>query len=437
MVGSVGDTERRLRVVHVIDSLAGSGGAENRLIDEVLALDGRFDQLVVRLFEDGFLESRLRGAGIPVAALDLRAKQAARNWPMAARRLRSRLRQHGADVVHTSLFTGNLVGQLAAAPLHLPVVSTFNRTGDLDLLRGVRPVTASWRSRVMQAIGRRSAQRGNVHYRAVSRYALETNCTSLGLPFTRATVVPRGVDVGAVGACRRAAVGLPDDVPVFVNVARLVPEKAQHLLVEAFAAVRRELPGARLVVVGASGTAEPTVREEIRRHGVADAVHLLGFRADARELMAAADVFAFSSLAEGSPSVVVEALQLGIPVAAFAISPVAELTDGGRHAWLAPPGSVPELAAAMLAACRAPDRAERMAAGRAFAAGFRLEAVAARLGDLLESRARPATDPGGTSTGAPRARPARYRRRHRPGTTFAGATNDVTHPRRFSGRGAG
>ena len=55
----------RLRVVHVIDSLAGSGGAENRLVDEVIALDDRFDQTVVRLFERDFLEARLTAAGIP------------------------------------------------------------------------------------------------------------------------------------------------------------------------------------------------------------------------------------------------------------------------------------------------------------------------------------------------------------------------------------
>ena len=89
---------------------------------------------------------------------------------------------------------------------------------------------------------------------------------------------------------------------MFVNVARLVPEKAQHLLVEAFAAARADLPGARLAVVGPPGPAEPAVRAAIERHGVAGAVHLLGFRDDARALVAAADVFAFSSLSEGRPA---------------------------------------------------------------------------------------------------------------------------------------
>ena len=125
-----------------------------------------------------------------------------------------------------------------------------------------------------------------------------------------------------------------------------------------------------------------------------DAVALLGFRDAAGALVAAADVFAFSSLSEGSPGAVVEAMMLGTPVAAFAIPPVAELTGGDAHGWLADPGDPAALAAAMVAAHRAPDRAERVAAAQAWAAPrYALPAGAGRLGDPLESRAAPAPRP--------------------------------------------
>jgi len=66
-----------------------------------------------------------------------------------------------------------------------------------------------------------------------------------------------------------------------------------------------------------------------------------------------------------------------------------EPTDGGRLARLVPTGSVPDLAAALVTALREPaaDRADRVAAARAWAAGFDLPAVAARLADLLAARA--------------------------------------------------
>ncbi|HEX5367512.1 MAG TPA: glycosyltransferase [Acidimicrobiales bacterium] len=379
----------RLRVVHVIDSLAGSGGAENRLVDEVLAMRRRCDQRVVRLFERHALEDRLVGGGVPVTALGFRAAHAGRSWPAAARRLVAMLAAEPPDVLHTSLFTGNLVGQLAGARLGIPVVSTFNRTGDVALQRRLQPGVASWRGRALQAVGRRAARCGDVHYRAVGRYAGATNCAALRLPPGRCTVVPRGVGVDPPPARRRADLGLPEGVPLFVNVARLVPEKAQHLLVRAFARVRSVLPDAHLAVVGAPGSASGAVAEAGRGAGVEGAVSLLGFRPDARQVVAAADVFAFSSVSEGSPGAVVEALALGMPVAAFGIPPVAELTDGGAHAWLAPPLDVGALAEAMLGAWRATGDEARRAATRSWAADrYALDAVAARLADLLEHRAR-------------------------------------------------
>ncbi len=391
------ETGRRLRVAHVIDSLAGSGGAENRLVDEVVALTGRFDQVVVRLFEQDFLEARLAEAGVPVVALGFRAGRAARTWPVVARRLGGALRGWRPDVVHTSLVTGNLVGQLAAQGypgvpwsrgLGVPVVSTFNRTGDLAQLRGLLPGQSGWKGRAMHAVHARVARSGDVHYRAVGRSALETNCASLGLPAGRASVVPRGVDVGSVAPADRSTLGVPTDAPLFVNVARLVPEKAQHLLVEAFAAVHAELPSARLLVAGAEGGNADAVSGAVERLGLGSAVSLLGFRADARSLVAAADVFAFSSLSEGSPGAVVEALRIGTPVAAFDIPPVAEITGDAEHAWLAPTGAVDGLAKAMLAAYQAPDRSSRAAAAQAWAERFSLSTVAGRLGDLLEGRVR-------------------------------------------------
>jgi glycosyltransferase involved in cell wall biosynthesis len=172
-----------------------------------------------------------------------------------------------------------------------------------------------------------------------------------------------------------------------VNVARLVPEKAQHLLVEAFARVRAELPEAHLAIAGAEGPASAAVAAAISQSGVGDAVSLLGFRADARDLVTAADVFVFSSVSEGSPGAVVEAMMLGTPVAAFAIPPVAELTGDGEHAWLAEPGDPAALASAMLDAFRAPDRAERAAGARAWAEkSYSLDAVADQLADLFEDR---------------------------------------------------
>ena len=379
----------KIRVAHVVDSLAGSGGAENRLVEEIVAIGDRFDHLVVRLFERDFLQGRLEAAGVPVVGLGFQARHAGRSWALAAVRLRSVLRDWRPDVVHTSLFTGNLVGQLASRSLDLPVLSSFNRTGDLELQRALQPGVASWRGRVMQAIARQAGRGADVHYRAVGEYARQTNSALFDIPLDRISVVPRGIEVdGTMVSSSRTDFGLPADGPLIVNVARLVPEKAQHLLVEAFARVQTAHPRAQLAIAGAPGSAEPAVQEAIDRLGVGAAAHLLGFRADARALMAVADVFVLSSVSEGSPGVVLEALALGTPVVAFDIPPVAELTDGGRVARLAPAGSMDGLAGSLLAALGSPDRSTEIAAGQQWARRFDLATVARDLGNLLEQRAR-------------------------------------------------
>jgi glycosyltransferase involved in cell wall biosynthesis len=383
-----------MRVLHVIDSLAGSGGAENRLVDEVVTMADRFDQRVVRLFERNELAARVEAAGVPVTALGYRSARAARTWALVARSLRVLMADWRPDVVHSALATGNLVSQLAARPLGVPVLSTFNRTGDLELQLALQPYQRTWKAGLMRSVARRAANRGDVHFRALNAYTRDTNCRLLGIPTKLATVIPRGITIDPSAlVIDRVALGLPSGCPLFVSVGRMVPEKAQHLLVDAFAGARRSLPDARLALVGPSGPAEPVVRAAVDRHGLEDAVQLLGYRSDVRSVVAAGDVFVFSSRSEGSPGAVVEAMLLGRPVVAFDIPPVVELTDGGRHGRLVPDGSVDALGQAMVDAYRSPTREADADAARTWAGRFDLAVIAERLGDLLEARANRRAEP--------------------------------------------
>ena len=196
--------------MHVVDSLAATGGAEQRLVEEIEALADRFDQHVVRLYERDDLQRRVERSGVPVTALGFSARQAGRTWPVAARRLRAVLAAQRPDVVHTTLFSGNLVGQLAARRLGIPVLSSFNRTGDIALQRAHQPGVAGWRGRTMQAVARRVARRDDVQFRAVSADAAATNGALFAVPPERISVVPRGISVDGVTAADRQSFGLPD-----------------------------------------------------------------------------------------------------------------------------------------------------------------------------------------------------------------------------------
>ncbi|GAB3942301.1 glycosyltransferase [Micromonospora vulcania] len=114
----------------------------------------------------------------------------------------------------------------------------------------------------------------------------------------------------------RARLGIAPDVPVLLAVGRATAEKNPELLLAAFAQVRRELPAARLVLLGARRH-RLAVRRAARRLGVADALHLLRPvpRHEVGAHYRAADVLAFASATDTQGLVLGEAEAYGLPVA--------------------------------------------------------------------------------------------------------------------------
>jgi glycosyltransferase involved in cell wall biosynthesis len=349
-----------VRVLHVIDSLAPGGGAENRFVEELLRFSSPEGHSVVHLFERDALAARLRQAGFPVRGLGMRAARGGRTFPWAAVRLARIIRAHRAEVVHTSLYHADLAGQLAGWATGVPVVSSFVRPGDVTL-HGTRTggKGASRKAAVLDGLCGWVARTSHARYRAVSQDAADTSVAALRLEPAVVRVIPRGVVLARADAePDRARFGLPEGGPLVVNVGRHEPMKGQVHLVEAWAHLRRLVPDAHLAIAGEQGTMTPHIREAVRRLGLDDSVSILGLRPDVPVLLASADAFGFSSSAEGMPGGVLEAMVAGLPVAAFDIAPVREVTDGGRLARLVPQGDTAALGAAMAAALgdgRRPD----------------------------------------------------------------------------------
>ncbi len=123
-----------------------------------------------------------------------------------------------------------------------------------------------------------------------------------------------------------------------LSVGRLSPEKAQIGLVEALARLRERGIPAELCLLG-KGTERARITERVRALGLSERVRLPG-AATEEEVVAAlgrADVFALSSLMEGLPVVLMEALALGIPVVAPRLAGIPELVEDGASGLLYAP----------------------------------------------------------------------------------------------------
>lgn len=251
---------------------------------------------------------------------------------LPSKRLLIRLWSHQRpDVVHIATEGPLGWSALSAAnALRLPVSSDF-RT---NFHAYTRHYGMAWLQRPMTAYLRRFHNRAGCTM--VPTQALRDEL--LALDFQRLEVVARGVDTALFQPLRRsealrAAWGVGASGFAVLCVGRLAPEKNLELLIEAYKAILRVRPDARLVVVGDGplrAALQDACQEAIfagQRSGEELAAHY-----------ASADLFVFPSLTETFGNVTVEALASGLPVVAFDCAAASELIQSGRNGVLAPYG---------------------------------------------------------------------------------------------------
>jgi glycosyltransferase involved in cell wall biosynthesis len=159
-------------------------------------------------------------------------------------------------------------------------------------------------------------------------------------------VVRCGLDDTFLGT---ATIPIPQ-APRLVFVGRLSPEKGGVLLVEAAAKLKRSGVGVELVLIG-DGPSRRDIEQAVASHGLRGAVTLLGWHGSkrVREEILASRALVLPSFAEGLPIVLMEALALHRPVVSTYVAGIPELIQPGINGFLVPPGSVDDLAEAMLA----------------------------------------------------------------------------------------
>lgn len=373
-----------MRVLHVIDSLSASGGAEHGMVREIVRFSSSVEQRLVRLFASDALEEEVRAAGIEVEALGLDSNRAGRNWPTAVNRLEKEIRRFEPDVVHSSLFSGNTVAQFAARRTGTPVLSTFTLSGDVDLLRRFQPGADSWRASVLRTVAGYAARSPLVWFRALTEDTRDTNARLLRISPERVTVVPRGLPEmkSVVAPKSRSRLGLPEDVPVLLNVGRQTAQKGHVDLVEVFDRVRATRP-CHLVILGREGDTTEDLNQAIARSNHADDITVIAYTPDVPDFLAHASVFVFPSFMEGLGTAVIEALTAGLPVVAFDIPPVREATGDGMYGRLVPVGDLAGMAGAVAHVLDAPGRSTEAAAWARDK--YAIESVATRVESLLGS----------------------------------------------------
>jgi len=277
------------------------------------------------------------------------------------------MRRLQCQIVHTHLWTADVLGSLAAALARVPVsVSTVHgeyfRVIQEHRLRRARKLALSRTYRAVYHLFD-----GVI---AVSPSVAEDLVHRAGLRIDpgRVTTIQNGIDFSFAlrpsSAADRQSLGIAPTARVVVTVANFVPIKGHRWLVEAMPRIVQRYPEAMFVLAGA-GEELPTIRRLVEAHGLDRHVRFAGARLDAPELMAMSDVVVVPSLSEGSPLVVLEALALARPVVATRVGGIPQIIEDGQAGLLVPPGDPVALADAILTLLSHPALARRLGkAGR-------------------------------------------------------------------------
>lgn len=347
-----------VKVVHVIDSLGGGGGAEHALRLQLPELARRgVDSTVVSLrARSGPLLDVVRAEGTPVHVLDGVGRTA------GVRELRRHIQAFRPDLVHATLFNSCLASRLGT-PRGLPLLNSLVSTS-YARVRVDRLSDTKWKRAAVRVVDATTARRVDWFHAITWAVAAHAH-DALRIPMERITVIPRGRSRAAMGERspeRRARVrrelGIGDSVPIVLNVGRQEPPKAQASLIRAFRDVRQVVPHAVLLMVGREGGSTGEIQQAIREGGADRHVRVLGYRTDVADILAASDLFVFPSWYEGLGSALIEAMAMKLPVVASDIPAIREVLDKGRAGVLVPPGDRERLAEAIVTLLQEPaDRA--------------------------------------------------------------------------------
>ena len=168
----------------------------------------------------------------------------------------------------------------------------------------------------------------------------------------------------------RRRLGLGRRELLFLQLGNLKPQKDPLTFARAAVAARDRLRRARFWIAG-EGPLRGEVEELVRRERLDGRFHVLGWRRDVDDLLAAADVLVLTSRFEGLPIAVLRAMAAGVPVVATAVDGTPEAVEHGRTGLLVPPGDPDSVAAALVRIGANPGLRRRMgAAARIRSAGF-------------------------------------------------------------------
>ncbi|GAB7026155.1 glycosyltransferase [Geotalea toluenoxydans] len=328
----------KTKVLHLIASHK-IGGAERLLIAFAQAVDlNRFD-VVLGIFvrpdhENDLLWQEAKKLKIPLEPVVIRS---AFDFNQL-HDIYAIIKKHKPDVIHTHGYKTNILAFLFARLFNIKAVSTVH-----GWLHAERFVT-----RFLQRVNFLCLRRFD-RVIAVSD-AVKTGLEKCGIPADKITVIK---NIPSFSSCDSTAgesvrdnLGIPPQVKVVGFIGRLEKVKGGAQFIQAALCALETRQDLFFIVIG-EGSQKADLEEMVAKSGFGPHFHFSGFLSDPTKAFSALDLYVLSSLDEGIPLTLLEAMYFGVPVIATRVGGVPEVVSNGITGILLPPDDAPAMAAAI------------------------------------------------------------------------------------------
>lgn len=303
----------KIKILHLLENFQ-VGGAEKTTLDICRSLPSDLYHSYVIGFNDGELQSAFKEIGIEAK---VEGKRSGIDVNFLSR-LRSLMMEKDIDLVHcingpTVVNYGVMAAKLAKIPSVVAIhgLSHFSEKGIGPLVWRKMLTLATHRIAVSQDICNRA--------KALLRHGQQMELIYNGID----------VDEGQLSADEKASLaaqlGIPADANIVIGcVANFRPVKGHYYLLGAMKLLLSEIPAAHLLLIG-SGPLENELRAQVDMLGISANVHFSGKREDVTDCLRLIDIFVLSSLSEGLPISILEAMRANLPVIATDVGGVPEV----------------------------------------------------------------------------------------------------------------
>ncbi|MBU0512918.1 MAG: glycosyltransferase family 4 protein [Chloroflexi bacterium] len=340
-------TQSPIRVLHPITRLIIGGAQENTMFTAAQLDKSRFRVAVVsgpQTGSEGSLIEEVRELGVPLTILPELVREINPGKDLSAIWKLSRLMRNGRyTIVHTHSSKAGVLGRIAARLAGVPVI--VHTVHGWSFHERMSP----WRRRAYVAMEKLAAAFSDVMI-VVAEGDIEKGLREgIGrreqYRLIRSAIPLDDFDPARVDrAAARRDLGLPPDVSVVGNVGRFSPQKNPLDWVRIAGILGRALPDTYFLLVG-DGPLRAQVEMQLEIEGIAERTKLTGLRRDVPAMLAAMDVFLLTSLWEGLPRVIPQAMTMGLPVVANRADGTVEAIAHGKTGFLCDPGDLIDMAA--------------------------------------------------------------------------------------------